>query len=46
MPEVARWLLEHTQPDLSWQNFQGKTALQQAQEAGHTAIVELIQQHS
>lgn len=40
--EVAQWLLQNTKPDLGWQNFQGKTALELATEAGHTQIAELI----
>ncbi len=37
------WLLEHTQTDPTWKNFQGKTALEQASEAGHSQIVALLQ---
>lgn len=42
--EVVKWLLHNTQPDLNWQNFQGKTALELATEAGHTAVADLIKQ--
>ncbi|WP_299430620.1 ankyrin repeat domain-containing protein [uncultured Meiothermus sp.] len=41
---LVRWLLDQTSPDLSWQNYQGKTALQMALEAGHHEIAELLQQ--
>ncbi|GIW25528.1 ankyrin repeat domain-containing protein [Meiothermus sp.] len=40
--EAVRWLLNNTSPDLNLPNFQGKTPLQVAQEAGFTAIVELL----
>jgi ankyrin repeat protein len=43
--DLTRWLLEHGEPDLSWTNFQGKTALAVARERGATAIVELLQAH-
>lgn len=35
----ARWLLTHAQPDLTWQNFQGKTAWQVAADTGQTALL-------
>ncbi len=41
--EVVRWLLVHTKPDLSWQNYEGKTPLDIADERGFTEIVELLQ---
>lgn len=41
--EAVRWLLSHTQPDLNWQNFQGKTARQIALEAGHSEIAQLLE---
>jgi ankyrin repeat protein len=44
--EVVRWLLEVASPDLNWQNFQGKTALQVALEAGHAAIADLLRQRA
>lgn len=39
---VARWLLEHAQPDLSWKNWQAKTALMLAEEAGHAELAALL----
>lgn len=43
--DAVRWLLENANPDLSWQNFQGKTLLQLATEGGHTTIADLLRQH-
>lgn len=40
--ELARWILAHGQPDLSWTNYQGKTALQAAEENGQTEIAALL----
>lgn len=40
---IVRWLLEHTQPDPKWKNFQGKTVLEQAQEAGNEEIIQLLE---
>lgn len=42
--EAVRWLLEHTQTDPNWKNFQGKTVLEQALESGQTEIVQLLEQ--
>lgn len=42
---MVRWLLAHTQPDLNWQNFQGKTALEIATESEQTELVELLKQY-
>lgn len=39
---AVRWLLKNTSPDLTVPNFQGKTPLQVAQEAGFAEIVELL----
>ncbi|GAO76492.1 ankyrin repeat domain-containing protein [Meiothermus ruber] len=39
---VARWLLEHARPDLGWKNFQGKTVMDMALEAGHDEMVALL----
>ncbi|MBL8058186.1 MAG: ankyrin repeat domain-containing protein [Anaerolineales bacterium] len=41
---VARWLVEHAAPDREWKNWQAKTALTLAEEAGHTALAELLRQ--
>ncbi|MCU0491926.1 MAG: ankyrin repeat domain-containing protein [Chloroflexaceae bacterium] len=40
--ELARWLLEHTSPDLAWKNFQEKTALEIATERGDEAMMALL----
>lgn len=42
--DVVRWLLEHGDPDLHWENFQGKRALQIAVERGYEEIVSLLQE--
>ncbi|GIW34271.1 ankyrin repeat domain-containing protein [Meiothermus sp.] len=43
--DAVRWLLENANPNLSWQNFQGKTPLQLAIESGHTVIADLLRQY-
>ncbi len=43
--DAVRWLLENANPDLSWQNFQGKNPLQLATEGGHTTLADLLRQH-
>lgn len=43
--DLVGWLLTHSKPDLSWKNFQGKTALAVALENRHEAIVQLLQAH-
>lgn len=42
---MARWLLEHASPDLTWKNYQEKTVLQIATDNGNTAMVELLRSH-
>jgi uncharacterized protein len=39
---LAHWLLEHGNPDLSWKNFQGKTALAIATERGQEPIAQAL----
>lgn len=39
---LVRWLLDSARPDLTWKNWQGKTALTVAEEAGHTEIAALL----
>jgi ankyrin repeat protein len=41
--EAARWLLANAHPNLSWQNYQGKTPLALAKESGNAAMVELLE---
>jgi ankyrin repeat protein len=41
--EVAKFLLEHAQPDLNWKNFRGLTALEVARDAGHADLVRLLE---
>jgi len=43
--DVARWLLENGSPDLTWKNFQGKTALEIANENGSHAIAKVLVDH-
>lgn len=43
--ELTGWLLDHTDPDLAWTNFQGKTALTIATEHGREDLVELLRAH-
>lgn len=43
--EVTRWLLENGAPEISWRNFQGKTALQIANENGSHEISKLLINH-
>ena len=41
--DMARWLIENCDPDLTWKNIQGKTALQIAVEKGDSEIVDLLE---
>ncbi len=43
--DLVRWLLENTQPDLSWKNWQGKTALTVALEGGFESMAALLKEH-
>jgi ankyrin repeat protein len=43
--ELVRWLLLHGDPDLSWKNYEGKTALAVAAERGHEHIAQLLREH-
>ena len=40
--QLARWLLEHSSPDLSWQDFRGQTALDVAVSSGADEIAQLL----
>jgi len=44
-PELVRWLLENSSPDLAWKNFQGKTALTVATENGDALNEQLLRAH-
>lgn len=39
---LVQWLLEHGRPDVTWKNFQGKTAPDIAAERGYDEIVSLL----
>jgi uncharacterized protein len=43
--ELTHWLLEHGDPDLSWTNFQGKTALTIATERGWESLAQALRAH-
>jgi ankyrin repeat protein len=43
--ELVRWLLQHGDPELSWKNYQGKTALEIATERGLEQIAQLLREH-
>jgi ankyrin repeat protein len=42
---LASWLLANASPDLAWQNWRGKTALEVATDNGNVAVVELLKKH-
>lgn len=42
--DLARWLLNNSDADPNWQNFQGKTALDLARERGDDALIALLTQ--
>lgn len=39
---IVRYLLDNDAPDLAWQDFQGKTAREVAEAAGHGAVVAML----
>lgn len=43
--DMTRWLLENTKPDLAWPNYEGKTPLTIAGEAGNEALAALLREH-
>jgi uncharacterized protein len=43
--EMTHWLLDHSTPDLNWTNYEGKTPLLIATEAGNQAIITLLQEY-
>jgi ankyrin repeat protein len=42
---IVTWLLENTDADPTWRNWQDKTALDVAQENGHEAIAGILRAH-
>jgi ankyrin repeat protein len=42
---VARWLVGNAGADLAWKNWQDKTALTLAAEAGHAELADWLRQH-
>jgi len=40
--EIVRYLLANDTPDLTWQDYQGKTAREAAAAGGHDEVVELL----
>ena len=40
--EMARWILENGNPDLSWKNYEGKTAFTIASEISHEPTLALL----
>lgn len=40
--EMARWILENGNPDLTWKNYEGKTALTIASENSHDPLLVLL----
>jgi ankyrin repeat protein len=43
--DMSRWLLENSSPDLTWKNFQGKTALEIANDNGSREIAKMLIEH-
>lgn len=43
--ELAKWILDHTKPDLAWKNFQEKTILAVAIEQGNQELQDLLRSH-
>ncbi len=42
---LAAWILENTDPDLAWKNFEGKTILTVAMEQENQELQELLRSH-
>jgi ankyrin repeat protein len=40
--DVAKWLLENTRPDVAWKNYEGKTALMNAEERKDDRMRDLL----
>lgn len=43
--EVALWILDNGRPDLTWKNYQGKTALEVALERKDDALIRMLREH-
>jgi ankyrin repeat protein len=43
--KLAKWILENTNPDLTWKNFEGKTILAVAMEQGEQELQDLLRLH-
>jgi ankyrin repeat protein len=43
--DLVRWLLENTQPDLEWENYEGRTALEVALGNNRAEIAALLRRH-
>ncbi len=43
--ELALWILENGRPDLTWKNYQGKTALEVALERKDDAFIRMLREH-
>jgi ankyrin repeat protein len=42
---MARWIIEHGRPDLSWKNYEGKGLLTIARETGKQDMIELLREY-
>jgi len=40
--ELTKWILENTKPDLTWKNYEGKTALAVAVEQGNQELQDVL----
>jgi ankyrin repeat protein len=43
--DLAKWILENTNPDFTWKNFEGKTILTVAIEQGNQELQDLLRSH-
>lgn len=44
--DVAAWLIDNANPDLSFKNYQGKTLLEQAEATANQAMVDLVRRYA
>jgi ankyrin repeat protein len=42
---MARWIIEHGQPDLNWENYEGKNLVTIAKETGKQDMLILLREH-